>query len=149
MSCVIVGDGPERQNLEELANRLGVQGSVRFTGFLPEDPYGLMKSSRLFVFPSRREGFGLVVLEAAACGLPVIAVEAENNAAASLVRNGQFGMVCLDEPFQIAEAIVRLLDDERLRLELTERGIQWSKAYEWATVAHKTEDTFLRLGRNG
>ncbi|MBU0649515.1 glycosyltransferase family 4 protein, partial [Patescibacteria group bacterium] len=86
LTCVIVGDGPEKERLEGLAGFLGVKDRVEFTGFLEyEELVSIMKSSRVFVLPSTREGFGVSVLEAFACGLPVIAVKHDKSAASDLI----------------------------------------------------------------
>lgn len=71
----VVGDGPLRKELERRASDLGVQGSVAFRGFLA-NPYPLVRDADALVLPSRYEGFPNVVLEALACGTPVIATPA-------------------------------------------------------------------------
>jgi len=72
----IVGDGPERVSLESLAKNLGVEGRVRFWGSLPsKDLVRVIHASHLFVLPSEYETFGVVYIEAMACGLPVVATE--------------------------------------------------------------------------
>ncbi len=93
--AVIVGDGPERGKLENLSRELGLNENVLFTGFLRDyaDVIALMKSSKVFTFPSRREGFGMVVLEAMASGLPVVTVNHPMNASRFLVENGKTGFV--------------------------------------------------------
>lgn len=75
----IVGDGPERKNLEALAEKLKIEKNVKFFGFIEQykDVIALMKSSKVFVLPSTREGFSIVCLEALACGLPVVAINGE------------------------------------------------------------------------
>lgn len=68
LHCLIVGEGPERLALEQLARDLGVSHSERFVGFPPDDElYGVMKSCGVFVLPSAGQGFGLVVLEENIC----------------------------------------------------------------------------------
>lgn len=93
VTCFIIGDGPERANLESLSLKLGLISNVRFFGFLPShlDVYAYMKSSSVFVLPSTREGFGISVIEANACGLPVITIDHPTNAAKHLITplNGQ------------------------------------------------------------
>ena len=69
----IAGDGPERQRLERLCHKLGIASRVRFLGFVPpENLIELYCAADLFVLPSSDETWGVVVLEAVACGLPVI-----------------------------------------------------------------------------
>lgn len=115
LKCVIVGDGPEKGTLEELATSLGIDSNVEFHGFLEDhsDVIARMKSSKLFVFPSTREGFGLVVPEANACGLPVITTKHPDNAAKELIEEGTNGeLVDLDE-VELAKAIHIALEREQ------------------------------------
>lgn len=95
-TCVIVGDGPERLALERDAARLGVGDSVRFLGSIAEEStvFGLMKAARVLVLPSVREGFGIVVAEAMACGLPVVTTRHPDNHAQALVEDGTTGWLC-------------------------------------------------------
>ena len=100
VSCLIIGDGPEKRRLQSLARDLGLESNVHFAGFLTssEDVFSYMKSSRVFVFPSTREGFGIAVVEANACGLPVVTVRHPKNAACDLVVESENGFLCdLDE----------------------------------------------------
>ncbi len=71
---VLVGDGPQRTELTGLARTLGVEGAVLFAGMQPhESVIRYMRAADLFVFPSLREVFGIALLEAMSCGLPVVA----------------------------------------------------------------------------
>lgn len=81
--CRVIGVGPELKNLQLLSRELGVDKNVTFHEELSshKEVLGWMKSSKVFVLPSTREGFGIVVLEANACGLPVITIDHKDNAA--------------------------------------------------------------------
>ena len=71
---VLAGEGPEQANLAALAESLGVAARVEFAGFLPQAGIAArMRQARLFVLPSNEEGQGVVLLEAMASGLPVVA----------------------------------------------------------------------------
>jgi len=84
-SCVIIGDGPEREGLQKMAASLGLE-RTRFVGFLPEDNvYSCMKSAGVFVSTSYREGFGMAAMEALLCGCGLVTVNHENNAVKDLV----------------------------------------------------------------
>ncbi len=85
--AIIVGEGPEKVYLVERARALGVADQITFYDFFPShrDVIALMKSSKLFIFPSEREGFGLVALEANACGIPFVTLDAPGNAATYLI----------------------------------------------------------------
>ena len=68
----IGGDGPERASLQALAGRLGIEDRVTFCGWI-DDVAAFLADADLFVLPSRVEAFGIVVLEAMACGVPIVA----------------------------------------------------------------------------
>jgi glycosyltransferase involved in cell wall biosynthesis len=141
--AVIVGDGPERAKLELRAKRLGLEGNVLFVGFLEDYTrvLALMKSSKVFVLPSRREGFGIVALEAMASGLPVVTIDAPMNAARFLVEDGKTGLVVPEE--KLAEALSGLLDGDYLTLG--RRGREFSKAYDWDNVVRTWENAVGEL----
>jgi glycosyltransferase involved in cell wall biosynthesis len=92
VSYLVCGDGDDRSRLERKAERLGVADRTVFTGYVPEeekdDHYRLADA---FVMPGRGEGFGIVYLEAMACGVPVVASSAD--ASREAVRDGQLGVV--------------------------------------------------------
>jgi glycosyltransferase involved in cell wall biosynthesis len=91
--ALIVGNGPERERLEALVEELKLENNVTFFNFLEDhnELYALMKSSKMFVLPSIREGFSLVSIEANACGIPVITTSHEHNAARELIIEGRNG----------------------------------------------------------
>lgn len=102
---LIAGDGPGRQRLEEKARELGVANHVIFTGLIPEeekaDHYRLADA---YVMPSRGEGFGIVLLEAMACGVPVVA--SKSDASREAVLNGELGLLVNPEnPQEIVAGI--------------------------------------------
>jgi glycosyltransferase involved in cell wall biosynthesis len=147
ISCAIVGDGPERGTLEDLAATLGLDESVTFTGFVDQDVLTAhMKSSKVFVLPSVREGFGLVIIEANACKLPVISIRHEMSAARELVRDGVNGfLIGKISPREIAEAILKLVTDDALREQLAENGFEMSKKYAWSDISKSVIGTYEKL----
>lgn len=86
LSLGVIGDGPEKNNLMNLVHKLNAK-NVKFLGSLEneEEVYSYMKSSKILVLPSIREGFGIVILEALACGCKVVTTNHENNNAQYLV----------------------------------------------------------------
>ncbi len=106
LSCRIVGEGPERSRLESLSEQLGVAGNVVFQDFLPgAEIYGIMKSSSVFALPSTREGFGVVLIEANCCGLPVVTVNHPDNASRHLITEGQNGFIATVDPANLAKVL--------------------------------------------
>lgn len=98
ISCLIIGTGPEEDYLRSLVLSLGLDSSVKFLGSLsePGEIISRMKASRICVLPSTREGFGMVALEALACGLPVITTKHPRNAIQDLAEFGIVRIVPLD-----------------------------------------------------
>lgn len=143
LRCTIIGEGPERLTLEQLTRDLGVSDSVTFVGFLPdEELYGSMKSSGIFVLPSIREGFGLVVLEANACGLPVITVRHPDNAARHLILEGRNGFLANLDATDLARVILLALSQRTLmnpRAAVEDAGL----SLDWDMVARRVGRVLL------
>jgi len=113
VTCRVVGDGPQRDALHERARELGISGAVDFRHDVWEqkDLYALMKAARVAVFPTAREGFGIAVLEAIACCIPVVTTSAPDNLARHLVARSASGVVCDPSAAAIATAVRRVLAD--------------------------------------
>ncbi len=126
---VLVGGGPERRRLERLAGELGVSQRVLFTGSVA-NPYKYMAQATVFVHPARWEGFGYAVLEAMACGRPVVA-GAGSGGPAELVRDGVDGLLVDDmSPECLAQAISKLLNDAALRTALGKNAAKRAREYD-------------------
>jgi glycosyltransferase involved in cell wall biosynthesis len=109
LAYLICGDGDDGARLEQKAARLGVRNRVVFPGYIPEaekvDHYRLADA---FVMPGRGEGFGIVYLEAMACGIPVVASKAD--ASREAVRNGEIGRLAdPDKPEELKAEILQAL----------------------------------------
>jgi glycosyltransferase involved in cell wall biosynthesis len=104
-----LGDGPERQALRQAIAEHGLQATAAAPGFLSEaDVEERMRRASCLLLPSRREGYGMVVVEAARWGTPSVVVAAEDNAAVELIEEGVNGFVAQSaDPDVIADAIVR------------------------------------------
>ncbi len=143
----ILGTGPERERLEELARALGIAERVRFLGHLPtnEDVWRALGRAKVAVQPSSREGFGLFPLEAMAAGLPVVYCESPESALPELVRPGLEGICTVPEPQALAAALARLLADEKERERLARGARERSEIYGWEAIALRLENLFLEL----
>jgi phosphatidylinositol alpha-1,6-mannosyltransferase len=116
----VAGKGAEREKLEKLAHKMGVADRVRFLGEVGErDLPALYNLASVYVGASRRaerlgvEGFGISLVEASACGLPVVA--GNSGGIPDAVRDGETGfLVSPDDPAAIAEGVGRLLGDRDL-----------------------------------
>jgi glycosyltransferase involved in cell wall biosynthesis len=106
----LYGDGPERRQIERSVAASGLAGAVRLTGVVSADEVDRALGRALcMVLPSRREGYGLVVVEAAAHGTPSIVVADPDNAAVELIDDGVNGVVAASaSPADLAAAILRV-----------------------------------------
>lgn len=108
---LIVGDGEERAALERLAKISGLDGSIHFAGTMPEARVALSLMSVFVFLPAKEEGFGLSLLEAVACGRPVIAVR-RGVGSAWVLDQERIGLtVEPEDPAALAQAIVQWLRD--------------------------------------
>ena len=140
IKCIIIGDGPEKDKLTDLRQRLSLSRNVIFKGFLGyEEVISLMKAAKIFVFPSMREGFGIVVIEAMACGLPVVIVEHPMNAAVEVVRNAGTGSICRLDESDIAKEILRLSANDSIRTAMIMKAKDFISRFDWDTVAKESE----------
>ena len=132
----LAGQGPLRDKLETQAQLLGVRQQVDFLGQL-SDIFPILYDSDIFILPSRAEGMSNALLEGMVCGLPCIASNIPANAA--IIKSGQNGLlVTVDDPDDIAKAIMRLVEDETLRERLGQSAVQTIRQhYSINSVAQK------------
>ena len=109
---VLSGDGPERASLRAQVDAAGLGDAVDMPGFVAEDRLDeMMRDAALLVQTSSREGYGMVVVEAAVRAVPVVVVEGDDNAAVELVASGENGLVAAANPAALAAAIEAVLED--------------------------------------
>ena len=140
----IAGDGPERARLERLAQELGVAPRVRFLGWCMNRT-ALFKAADICVYPSRKEPFGNVVIEAWGCGVPLVA--AASTGPASLIRPGEDGvLVPVDDAEALADAIRSILaapDFARLLAENGKRRVE--QEFSETAIVRRYLDLFEML----
>lgn len=139
----ILGDGEERAGLERVANTPPLSGHVTFVGFQPI-PWPWIARAEVFVLTSVYEGFGNVLIEAMACGTPVVATRSPGTV--EIVEDGVNGLLVDHTPQAVAEAILRLLDDSELRLRLIRRASEDVRHYAAPAVAERYQLLFDELG---
>ncbi len=142
-SCrlVIVGSGPERNELEILVKKEGVMDHVTFLGFRKDIPH-LMKASDIFVLPSIKEAFGLVILEAMATKLPIIA--SDTGGIPEIIENGKNGtLVPPHDKEKLAKAIVKLINDPDRVAKYVQAGFETlKKTFDAKMMAKNTETIY-------
>lgn len=127
----------------ESVQRLGLAGQVLFPGYIAAaDKPALLSGALAYVFPSLYEGFGLPVLEAMACGTPVLT---SNCSSLPEVAGQSALLVDPHNTLQIAEGLVRLITDADLRCQLIERGYRQIQQFSWTKAAEQVLEILERV----
>jgi len=143
VKLMLIGDGPDRPELERLADALDIKGDVYFTGF-QENPYKFIKRSDLFVHTCLLEGFGNVIVEAMACGVPVIATDCPYGPR-EIITNGENGVLApMEDADALAHEMLSLLGNEIHRQDLSERGYLRSLYFSVDRMVKAYEEIFLQ-----
>lgn len=134
---VIVGEGDHRPALEALAGELGIREAVRFTGQVShEEKVCWLNRAWVAVNPSPKEGWGLTVIEANACGVPVVA--ADSPGLRDSVQDHETGLLYpYGEIETLAAGLITLLRDRELRERMGEAARRWAGAFSWDESARK------------
>ena len=134
---VVVGDGVDKNRLEALALKLGISDSVKFLGrVMPPDLYEIYKVGDVFVTASEIETQGIVLIEAAAAGLPLIAVNA--GAVAEVCKNGENGYLLKPGDKQaMARAMTDILVDNKRRALMSEKSLKIAKEHDFSSTLDK------------
>lgn len=143
ITCCIVGDGPEKEDLMKLSNEMGICNNVEFAGF--QEYNALIRKlqvSKVFVLPSSREGFGMVVIEAFACGVPVVTVKERYNASQGLVEDGVDGFTVPLDASSIAEAVSKILQGGQCYENMSKAASQKAKDYDWNEALLKLNNIY-------
>lgn len=134
------GVGWKSNKIHSLVDELGLQDKIRFPGYVAScDLPFLYNLAEAFVFPSFYEGFGLPVLEAMACGIPVVT---SNISSLPEVVGDAAILVNIHSPDEIAEGIHRILRDQDLRAECIAKGLERAKSFTWGKCAMECLKTF-------
>ncbi|MBI4301042.1 MAG: glycosyltransferase family 4 protein, partial [Chloroflexi bacterium] len=125
--------------------REGLNQDIRFLDYVPEEDLPtLLSLAAIFVFPSLYEGFGLPPLEAMACGTPVVA---SNTSSLPEALGSAAILIDPQDTIAWAQGIHRLMEDERLRQELRERGLAQASRFSWSASAQKLLDVYNLVGK--
>jgi 1,2-diacylglycerol 3-alpha-glucosyltransferase len=142
---VIAGEGPARESLRQMVVRLGLEHNVHFAGYLDRNTALLdcYAAADVFVFASRTETQGLVLLEAMAQGAPIVSTAELGTR--SILKAGCGALVVEEKLPAFSAAVVRLLQDEKLRKDLTERGLAYARTWSSASMARRLADLYESL----
>ncbi|MFP8958345.1 glycosyltransferase [Natrialbaceae archaeon A-CW3] len=125
VELVILGEGPKRSELEQKAEDLDCSSVIHFPGFV-DDPYPYFAHSDVFVLSSKWEGFGNVLVEAMACGTPVVSTNCPNGPS-EILADGEYGtLVPIGQPDTMAVSIQKELVDPISKTKLQNRALDFS-----------------------
>ena len=138
LNVVIVGEGDDKPRLEAMTKELHLERSVEFTGFVSEEKkLELLQKMWFKVTTSSKEGWGLTVIEANACGTTVLASNVEGLRDA--VQDGETGLLYeFGNVADLSSKMIQLLTDEELRNRLARNAIAWAKRFDWEMAAEET-----------
>ncbi|SEO83645.1 phosphatidylinositol alpha-1,6-mannosyltransferase [Halorientalis persicus] len=139
---LIAGTGRLESSLKDLAEELGVREDVQFLGFVPDEELPeLYASADLFVLPSEYEGFGIVFLEAMACGTPVVGTEV--GGVPTAVDAGETGyLVERDDVAALADRMADLLLEPATYDAMAQSSVEWADAHDWHEIAGRVEAVY-------
>lgn len=136
---LILGEGPEREALEKLCKDLRIADNVHLIGF-QKNPYKFLSKADVFVLSSYYEGLPMVILEAMACGAPVIATDCKSGPR-EILDNGKYGiLVPTGDVDSLAEAILLILNDKRLQYEYSVKGKERANFFSAERIIKQYED---------
>jgi len=139
----IFGEGPERENLESLIVKKNLQGRVFLEGYT-KNPYVNMHHSDIFILSSRWEGFGHVIVESMACGLPVISFDC-NSGPNEIINDGVNGVLCHEELTScLVKEILKLSYDVERRDILKNNAYKTIKNYNKDVISSQYINLFMR-----
>lgn len=142
---IIAGSGDYAPKLQRLARRLHLDDCVEFTGFITlEEQVNVYRQAQVVVNPSAKEGWGLTVIEANACGTPVVAADVQG-LKDSVIDNKTGFLYPHSDTHAMARRIVEVLKDEKLRSRLSKESLEWAKEFTWQKAAEKVEIIMERV----
>jgi glycosyltransferase involved in cell wall biosynthesis len=149
VSYWIVGEGDYREELERIAREEGVEENVRFFGFRQgAEKLELLHKSRVLVYTSPKEGWGLSVIEANATGLPAVA--SDSPGLRESVRHEITGFLVPHGDLEaLHDRLLSLLSDDVLWRTMSEAGLQWASRFNWDRMAEETLELITQSVRRG
>jgi glycosyltransferase involved in cell wall biosynthesis len=143
---IIIGGGELRDEIISTARDLEIDKDVTITGF-QKNPFALMKAADVFVLSSFYEGFGNVIVEAMALGLPVVATDCPSGPS-EIIQHGVSGLLVPPEDhIKMSEAMIQILTDERKRKELSSRGLERADSFRLETMIEEFTNLISRVSQ--
>jgi len=145
LRLVILGEGEERENLENLAQELKIADKIDLQGF-QMNPYKFIAKASIFVLSSSVEGLPTVLVEAMACGVPVVSTDCPSGPREIITEPGYNGLLVQPgNPRALAKAIFQVLDNKNLAIRLSKGGLERAKYFDVRKITKKYEGLFKSL----
>lgn len=143
--CIIIGEGPEKNNLISLISKLSLENSITIISNLKHDKVmRILKRSHVFCLPSTVEGFGLVTIESMATGVPY--VNSDISQTIEITKKGMGGLLfSRKDERDLSEKIIRLLSNEDLYNKKVKQGLKLAKLYDWDIIAEQSEKIYKKV----
>lgn len=146
-NLIIYGEGPMKKELEKLISDLKLENRVKLAG-ITNNPADKFRQADLFVLSSRFEGFGMVIIEAMACGLPVISFDCPSGPS-EIIKNGIDGILVPPENINaLSNSMNDLMTNEDKRMFLVDNGLKTARNYTVDKISQKWADLFKKLVKN-
>jgi L-malate glycosyltransferase len=148
LKLLIIGGGPSKKYLVDLVYHLELEKNILFCDFIDDysDLICRLKDAKVLVAPSEREGFGISIIEANACGLPAIVMDYPDNASKELIIEGQNGYVCKDDD-ELLEKIQYLCCDGNY-IKMSKISSEMAKKYDVILIENQIREIYLNISRN-
>lgn len=141
LRMVIIGDGPQRKELEDFVSELGMTDRITFTGQLPFSEVAVhLKAADMFGFASVTETQGLVTMEAMAAGLPVVAVDASGTR--DIVEDGKQGYLVPNDPNALAKSIMQMLKSPERMRKFKTNALNKAKKFDVKSCTEQMVDVY-------
>jgi len=140
LRVLLIGQGPEEKKIQDMIRKKNLEDVILLHGFYEnhDDLMAALKSSKIFVLPSTREGFGISALEALACGLPVVTIDHPANAIRDLIQ-GNNGFLCSLSAEDLADTICLAL---RRHKEMRDSCFLSVRAFDWEHITADIEEFY-------
>lgn len=147
LRVILIGDGPQRKELEDLAAELGIAERVTFTGQLPFSEVAVyLKAANIFGFASVTETQGLVTMEAMAAGLPVVAVDASGTR--DIVDDGEQGYLVPNDADALAKSMIRVLESPERMRKFKSNALKKAKVFDVENCARQLMDVYEQAAQD-
>lgn len=147
MKLIVIGNGPDRESLIRQTYNLKLDNNVSFYDFIDDynELLSRIKEAKILVAPSEREGFGISIIEANACGLPVIVMDFPDNASKELIIQGENGFVCRNDN-ELIRKIKYLCDDDNY-IKMSKKSLEAASRFDMALIENQIRETYLNIYR--